>query len=73
MKQGDLVRFTNRNHTSYRKLAGSVGIITEIDHAAVDQRSLVLQHLGAKVTVSFDGQEPANFTEFSLEVISENR
>ena len=34
MKVGDLVKFTNRNHSLYRKYSKGVGLITEIDHIA---------------------------------------
>ena len=34
MKVGDLVRFTNRNHTLNWKYSGRTGLITDIDHLA---------------------------------------
>jgi hypothetical protein len=70
MKVGDLVKFTNRNHSLYRKYSKGVGLITEIDHIAKYNRGSRQEYLGAKVTVQFpELDKPSVVTEFSLQVI----
>ena len=73
MKQGDMVRFINENHTSYHSLRDAVGIVLEVDEAAKWRRLRLDKYLGAKVTVMFDGQEPRACNEAHLEVISAGR
>ena len=70
MKVGDLVKFTNRNHSLYRKYSKGVGLVTEIDHIAKHNRGSRQEYLGAKVTVQFSGlDKPSVVTEYSLQVI----
>lgn len=73
MNVGDLVRFINANHTSYHRLRSKSGLVLEVDHRASYCRPYNTRHLGAKVTVVFDNEKPAAYTEYSLEVINENR
>jgi len=73
VKQGDLVRFINENHSSYHRLRDAVGIVLDVDETAKWRRLRLDQYLGAKVTVMFDGQEPRACNEAHLEVISEGR
>ena len=67
-KVGDLVRFTNRGHTSYRKYANLVGVVKEVDNIAKYNRGSRLEYLGAKVTVQFGDEAPKAFTEYSLKL-----
>ena len=73
MKQGDMVRFINENHTSYHSLRDAVGIVLEVDETAKWRRLRLDKYLGAKVMVMFDGQEPRACNEAHLEVISAGR
>ena len=70
MKQGDMVRFINNDHTQYYSFKDLVGIVTSFEHV---WRSPGEEYLGAKVIVSFGPDQPRTFTEYSLEVISESR
>ena len=70
MKVGDLVRFTNHNHSLNWKYSGRTGLITDIDHLAKYNRGSRREYLGAKVTVQFSGlDKPSVVTEYSLQVI----
>ena len=70
MKQGDLVKFVNENHTSYQWLRKEVGIVLNIDETARWRRGRLDQHLGAAVMVSFGQRKPVACSESNLEVIS---
>jgi len=67
VKQGDMVRFINSDHTQYYSFKDLVGIVTSFEHV---WRSPGEEYLGGKVIVSFGTKKPQAFTEYSLEVIS---
>jgi len=67
VKQGDLVRFINNDHTQYYSFKNLIGIVTSFEDV---WRSPGEEYLGAKVIVSFGPDKPRAFTEYSLEVIS---
>jgi hypothetical protein len=73
MKIGDMVRFINKDHTSYLRLQPKLGLVIEIDKSAVHRRPYNQRHLGSKVTVIFGSDRPDAYTEYSLEVVNENR
>lgn len=72
MKSGDLVKFINKNHTSYYAFKDSVGVVLEVDMLAKFNRHTLDQHLGAKVTVAFNNRKPDICSEAHLEIISES-
>ena len=69
MKVGDVVRFINRNHTSYPALRSKSGLVVEVDKTLSYCRPYNQRHLGAKVVVVFESTPPSAYTEYSLEVI----
>ena len=69
MKVGDVVRFINKDHTSYRTLRSKSGLVVEVDKSLSYCRPYNQRHLGAKVVVVFENQPPTAYTEYSLEVI----
>ena len=70
MKVGDLVKFTNRNHSLYYKYSKDPGIIVDIDYNANYNRMSRHKYLGAKVTVQFPALDrPSVVTEYSLQAI----
>ena len=50
MKVGDLVNFTDRSHSLYRKYSKGPGLIVDIDYIAKYNRMSRHKYLGAKVT-----------------------
>ncbi len=70
MKQGDLVRFVNNDHTQYYSFKDLVGIVTSVERV---WRPAGDEYLGSKVIVAFGTKKPRAFTEYSLEVASEDR
>ena len=70
MKQGDIVRFVEPDHTSYHALKNLVGIIMSVERV---WRPAGDEYLGSKVIVAFGTKKPWAFTEYSLEVVSEDR
>ena len=69
VKVGDVVRFINRNHTSYHTLRSKSGLVVEVDETLSYCRPYNQRHLGAKVVVVFESDPPTAYTEYSLEVI----
>ena len=69
MEVGDVVRFINRTHASYRKLCSKSGLVIEVDKSLSYCRPYNQRHVGAKVVVVFENQPPTAYTEYSLEVI----
>ena len=70
MKVGDLVNFTDRSHSLYRKYSKGPGLIVDIDYIAKYNRMSCHKYLGAKVTVQFPGlDKPSVVTEYSLQAI----
>ena len=70
MKQGDIVRFVEPDHTSYHNLKNLVGIIMSVERV---WRPAGDEYLGSKVIVAFGTNKPRSFCEYSLEVVSEDR
>jgi len=70
VKQGDLVRFVNNDHTQYYSFKDLVGIVTSVERV---WRPAGDEYLGSKVIVAFGTKKPWAFTEYSLEVVSEDR
>ena len=70
MKQGDLVRFVNNDHTQYYSFKDLVGIVTSVERV---WRPAGDEYLGSKVIVAFGTKKPRAFTEYSLEVANEDR
>ena len=70
MKQGDMVRFVEPDHTSYHALKNLVGIIISVERL---WRPPGDEYLGSKVIVAFGTNKPRSFCEYSLEVVSEDR
>ena len=70
MKQGDMVRFVEPDHTSYHALKNLVGIIISVERL---WRPPGDEYLGSKVIVAFGTNKPRPFCEYSLEVVSEDR
>ncbi len=70
MKQGDMVRFINNDHTQYYSFKDLVGIVTSVERV---WRPAGDEYLGSKVIVAFGTKKPRAFTEYSLEVASEDR
>ena len=68
MKQGDMVRFVEPDHTSYHALKDLVGIIMSVEPV---WRPTGDEHLGSKVIVVFGTNKPRSFCEWSLEVVNE--
>ena len=73
MRAGDIVRFINRDHTSYHMLHAKSGIVVEVDKTLSYCRPYNHRHLGAKVVVVFENLPPTAYTEYSLEVVNEAR
>ncbi len=69
MRVGDVVRFINKNHSSYRTLHSKSGLVVEVDKSLSYCRPYNQRYLGAKVVVVFENRPPAAYTEYSLEVI----
>ena len=70
MKQGDIVRFVEPDHTSYHALKNLVGIIVSVERV---WRPAGAEYLGSKVIVAFGANKPRSFCEYSLEVANEDR
>lgn len=70
MKQGDMVRFVEPDHSSYHALKNLVGIIISVERL---WRPPGDEYLGSKVIVAFGTNKPRSFCEYSLEVVSEDR
>ena len=70
MKQGDMVRFVEPDHSSYHALKNLVGIIISVERL---WRPAGDEYLGSKVIVAFGTNKPRSFCEYSLEVVSEDR
>ncbi len=70
MKQGDMVKFVEPDHTSYHALKNLVGIIISVERL---WRPPGDEYLGSKVIVAFGTNKPRSFCEYSLEVVSEDR
>ena len=68
MKQGDMVRCVEPDHTSYHALKDLVGIIISGERG---WRPTGDEHLGSKVIVVFGTNKPRSFCEWSLEVVNE--
>ena len=68
MKQGDMVRFVEPDHTSYHALKDLVGIIISVERV---WRPAGDEYLGSKVIVAFGANKPRSFCEYSLEVVNE--
>ena len=70
MKQGDMVRFVEPDHTSYHALKDLVGIVTSVERV---WRPAGDEYLWSKVIVAFGVNKPRSFCEYSLEVANEDR
>jgi len=70
VKQGDMVKFVEPDHTSYHALKNLVGIIISVERL---WRPPGDEYLGSKVIVAFGTNKPRSFCEYSLEVVSEDR
>jgi hypothetical protein len=70
VKQGDMVRFVEPDHTSYHALKDLVGIIMSVERV---WRPAGDEYLGSKVIAAFGEKKPRAFTEYSLEVANEDR
>jgi len=70
VKQGDMVRFVEPDHSSYHALKNLVGIIISVERL---WRPPGDEYLGSKVIVAFGTNKPRSFCEYSLEVVSEDR